>query len=183
MRIHRLTLKTMVIFGFLSIPYAMAAETPMTAKLFVYFSPNEGAEDAILYALDNAKSEIRVQAYSFTSKKIANALAGAKRRGVVVEVILDKSQETQRYSMAGFLAEQGVPTFIDHSHAIAHNKVMLIDHDTVITGSYNFTKSAQEANAENLLVMNSTELKEKYQMNWERHLGHSHTYQYKSQGL
>ena len=183
MRIRRLAPKTIVIFGFLAISCAMAAESPMTAKAFVYFSPNEGAEDAILYALDNAKSEIRVQAYSFTSKKIAQTLVGAKRRGVVVEVILDKSQETQRYSMAGFLAEQGVLVFIDHSHAIAHNKVMLIDRDLVITGSYNFTKSAEQANAENLLVMNSADLKEKYQLNWERHFAHSYKYQNKSQSF
>lgn len=183
MSICRSAIKTMVVVGLWAVTHAMAAETPISAKATVYFAPNEGAEEAILYALGNAKLAIHVQAYSFTSQKIAQAIVSAKKRGVAVAVILDKSQVTQRHSMAGFLAEQGVPVFIDHSHAIAHNKVMLIDRNLVITGSYNFTKSAEQANAENLLVMNSADLKEKYQSNWERHFAHSYTYQYKSQSF
>lgn len=167
----------------LAVANAMAAETPISAKATVYFAPNEGAEEAILHALGNAKLAIHVQAYSFTSQKIAQAIVSAKKRGVAVAVILDKSQETHRHSMAGFLAEQGVPVFIDPSHAIAHNKVMLIDRDLIITGSYNFTKSAEQANAENLLIINSVDLKEKYQSNWERHLAHSYTHQYKIQSF
>lgn len=111
----------MVVVGLWAVNHVMALEALVPTKASVYFSPNAGAEDAILNALGNAESEIRVQAYSFTSLKIAEAIVCAKRRGVAVMVILDKSQETQRHSMAGFLAGQGVPVFIDHSHAIAHS--------------------------------------------------------------
>ena len=96
---------------------------------------------------------ILVQAYSLTSAPIAKALLDAHKRGVQVQVILDKSQRTEKYSSADFLANQGVPTMIDASHAIAHNKVMIIDSETVITGSFNFTKAAQEKNAENVLII------------------------------
>src|SRR5215475_14190405 len=91
--------------------------------------------------------------YSFTSAPIAKALLDAHKRGVQVQVILDKSQRTEKYSSADFLANQGVPTMIDAEHAIAHNKVMIIDGKTVLTGSFTFTKAAQTQNAENLLII------------------------------
>jgi len=107
----------------------------------VYFSPRGGCTEAIIKELDKAKSSILVQAYSFTSAPIAKALLNAHKRGVKVEVILDKSQRTQQYSSATFLHNQGIPVKIDAQHAIAHNKVMIIDGETVITGSFNFTKA------------------------------------------
>jgi phosphatidylserine/phosphatidylglycerophosphate/cardiolipin synthase-like enzyme len=119
----------------------------------VYFSPSGGATRAIVQEIDNAKQEILVQAYSFTSAPIAKALVDAHKRGVSVETVLDKSQRTASYSGATFLANNRIPTYIDSAHAIAHNKVMIIDRQTVITGSFNFTKAAEEKNAENLLVI------------------------------
>ena len=100
----------------------------------------------------------------------------AHKRGVRVEVILDKSQRTQKYSSADFLANQGIPTKIDAKHAIAHNKVMIIDGETVITGSFNFTKAAEEKNAENLLVIKDKKLAERYIKNWQEHVQHSEDY-------
>jgi phosphatidylserine/phosphatidylglycerophosphate/cardiolipin synthase-like enzyme len=77
----------------------------------------------------------------------------AHKRGVKIEAILDKSQRTQKYSSATFLYNQGIPVKIDAQHAIAHNKVMIIDEETVIAGSFNFTKAAEANNAENLLAI------------------------------
>ena len=65
---------------------------------------------------------------------------------------------------------------IDAAHAIAHNKVMVIDSGVVITGSFNFTKSAEERNAENLLVIRSPELAKIYSVNWAEHKKHSEAY-------
>jgi phosphatidylserine/phosphatidylglycerophosphate/cardiolipin synthase-like enzyme len=101
------------------------------------------------------KSEILVQAYSFTSTPIAKALVEAHKRGVKVEAILDKSQRTEKYSSATFLANSVIPTFIDARHAIVHNKIIVLDRDTVITGSFNFTRAAEEKNAENFLIIKS----------------------------
>ena len=124
------------------------AATPIWAQqgpqdLHPFFSPKGGCTQAVVSALDSAKKTILVQAYSFTSAPIAKALVEAKKRGVNVQVILDKSQRTERYTSATFLANEGVPTYIDSNHAIAHNKLMVIDGDEVITGSFNFTKSAE----------------------------------------
>ena len=142
----------------------------------VYFSPHGGCTEAIIRQIDQAKSEILIQAYSFTSAPIAKALLDAHKRGVHVEAILDKSQRTERYSSATFLSNAGIPTYIDDKHAIAHNKIMIIDRATVITGSFNFTKAAEERNAENLLIIRSKELAKVYLENWNKHREHSEAY-------
>jgi phosphatidylserine/phosphatidylglycerophosphate/cardiolipin synthase-like enzyme len=155
-------------------PAARALDVNIShAPVEVYFSPNDGATTAIVREIDGARSEILVQAYSFTSAPIAKALLKAHQRGVKVQAILDKSQKTQRYSSASFLTNSGIPTFIDHKHAIAHNKIILIDRAVVITGSFNFTKAAEEKNAENLLIIRSKELAKPYLENWRNHRDHS----------
>ena len=126
--------------------------------------------------LGNAKSTVLVQAYSFTSVPIAKALVDAHKRGVQVQVILDKSQKGEKYSSADFVINAGIPTKIDAKHAIAHNKIMVIDGETVITGSFNFTRAAESSNAENLLVIRDKVLADKYTANWHAHDEHSDTY-------
>jgi phosphatidylserine/phosphatidylglycerophosphate/cardiolipin synthase-like enzyme len=95
---------------------------------------------------------------------------------VRVEVILDKSQRSEKYSSADFMANQGVPTMIDANHAIAHNKVIVIHGEVVITGSFNCTKAAQEKNAEHLLIIHDPALATQYTRNWEAHRQHSQPY-------
>jgi phosphatidylserine/phosphatidylglycerophosphate/cardiolipin synthase-like enzyme len=142
----------------------------------VYFSPKGGCTEAIVREINKAKSEILVQAYSFTSKPIAKALVEAQKRGVKTEIILDKSQRREKYSAADFTAHMGIPTYIDPAHAIAHNKVMIIDREVVITGSFNFTRAAEEKDAENLLIIRSRELAREYLDNFEKHKVHSEAY-------
>jgi phosphatidylserine/phosphatidylglycerophosphate/cardiolipin synthase-like enzyme len=143
----------------------------------VRFSPKGGCTEAVVRQLDAARSRVLVQAYSFTSAPIAKALVEAHNRGVDVKVILDDSQRSEKYTSADFVAHAGIPTFIDAKHAIAHNKVMVIDGETIITGSFNFTKAAEEKNAENLLVIRDKALAKKYEDNWQRHWDHSEEYQ------
>ena len=153
---------------------ALASPAP---EISVYFSPTGGCTEAVVKELQSARSNVLVQAYSFTSAPIAKALVVAHRRGVAVAVILDKSQRTEKYSEADFLAHAGIRTLIDAKHAIAHNKIMVIDGATVITGSFNFTKAAEEFNAENLLVIRDRALAERYAENWRAHEAHSAEYQ------
>jgi len=150
---------------------------PPNVSVKVYFSPNGGCTQAIIDEISNAKSEILVQAYSFTSAPIAKALVDAHKKGVKVVVILDKSQKTAHYTSASFLANSKIPTYIDARHAIAHNKIMIIDGTTVITGSFNFTKAGEERNAENILIIKSGELAKKYLDNWKNHKDHSEPYE------
>ena len=161
-------------------PQGQQAQT--LPPIAVYFSPNGGCTEAVVKEITAAKTTILVQAYSFTSVPIAKALVDANKRGVQIQVILDKSQRSEKYSSADFILHAGIPIFIDAKHAIAHNKIMVIDGATVITGSFNFTKAAETGNAENLLVIRSPELAVKYAANWQAHLEHSEKYQEKEKG-
>ena len=136
----------------------LAGET--NSRVAVFFRQRGGTE-VVVEELGKARETVLVQAYSFTSARVAKALVEAHQRGVRVEVLPDKSQRTERYSSATFLIHAGIATFIDGQHAIAHNKVMVIDGQTVLTGSFNFTKAAEEKNAENLLVLRGKELASK----------------------
>jgi phosphatidylserine/phosphatidylglycerophosphate/cardiolipin synthase-like enzyme len=159
------------------LPISAQAKDLTLTDAQVYFSPHGGCTKAIVDALGKAKSEVLVQAYSFTSKEIAKSLIDAHKRGVSIQIILDKSNRSGKYSAGDFTAHMGIPTFIDFQHAIAHNKIIIIDRETVITGSFNFTKSAEEKNAENLLILRSRELAREYIDNWNEHKKHSEVYE------
>ena len=143
----------------------------------VFFSPMGGCTAAIVNELNQSRRQILVQAYSFTSEPIAAACVEAHKRGVAVYAVLDRSQETEQYSAADLLVNSGITTVIDAQHAIAHNKVILIDGLTLITGSFNFTSNAEKSNAENLLIIrNRPDLYTAYESNLRHHFEHSKQY-------
>jgi phosphatidylserine/phosphatidylglycerophosphate/cardiolipin synthase-like enzyme len=150
-------------------------DTPMEASSFAQgatyaacFIPGQDCTGLIVEDIGHARRQIRVQAYSFTSVPIAEALIEAARRGIDVKTILDKSHRSERHTAATLLANAGIPVAIDDHVAIAHNKVIIIDGDTVITGSFNFTKAAQDLNAENILVIHGDRgLAKLYIANWQ----------------
>jgi len=135
----------------------------------VCFSPEGHCVAAIINEIKKAKSEILVQAYSFTSREIANALIDANKSGIFVAVIFDKSQPTENSSVIFDIRNAGLATYVDHCCAIAHNKVIIIDRSEVITGSYNFTKAAESKNAENLIIFEDPAFAALYWKNWQRH--------------
>ena len=177
---RRLALPAVAILCFISL--LRAENRPLPARqaeqdVKVLFSPKGGCTEAIVEQINSAKTSVDVQAYSFTSVAIAKAITDAHSRGVKVRAILDKSQRTERYTSATFLLNHDVPVFIDDKHAIAHNKIMIIDGETILTGSFNFTKAAEESNAENLLIIrNHADLVSAYQKNFQEHLSHSSAY-------
>ena len=147
---------------------------PATGELEVAFSPHGGCTALVVKVINSAQHSIRVLAYSFTSAPIAQALVQAHKRGVDVQVVVDKSQKSARYTSATFLANAGIPVRIDFKHAIAHNKVIVVDERTVEQGSFNYTKAAENSNAENVLVnWDNPKLAEVYMRDWQRHWDHS----------
>ena len=139
-----------------------------------HFSPKGGCTDVVVQEIKNARQEVLVLAYSFTSQPIAQALVDAKLRGLQVEIVLDHSNEKEEHTDLQFFVQQGLAPLIDPTHAIAHNKVIVIDHRTLITGSFNFTHQAENENAENLLVLKGhPALVAAYRANFAAHKGHS----------
>lgn len=165
-----------ILFALLLYPLQVACATLTlhNTRVEVYFSPKGGAQEGIVKAIDGAQKDIRVMAYSFTAEPIAQALIviAAHKRGIDVTVLLDKSQQrAQRGKMQQLLAA-GITVYIDTAHAIAHNKVIIIDGARVITGSYNFRKAAEERNAENVLIVDSAVLAQKYLQEFATHKKH-----------
>lgn len=146
-----------------------------------HFSPRGGCTEVIVGELKKARKEVLVLAYSFTAREVAQALVDAKLRKVQVEVVLDHSNEKEKYTDLPFLLEQGLQPLIDGEHPIAHNKVMIIDGHTLLTGSFNFTHQAEHDNAENLLVIKGhPELVRKYRENFAAHKAHARPPQIKA---
>jgi phosphatidylserine/phosphatidylglycerophosphate/cardiolipin synthase-like enzyme len=147
---------------------------PQPAEILaIYFTPPAGAASGLIKQIDGAKKSIKVMAYGFTATNLAEALVRAKRRGVDVGLIQDeKSAQNNRETLPILLAA-GIDVRSDGKHAIQHNKVMLIDDDIVITGSYNFTKSAEKRNAENIMIVRSSYAAKRYADNWKLHWDHS----------
>lgn len=146
------------------------------ASINVCFSPEGQCTNGIVEAIEHAQKSILVMAYSFTSRQIAEALIEAHQRGIVVKILIDKSQIRNKHSYLPLLAEQGLPIFIDSVRGIAHNKVMIFDERYVLTGSFNWTQAADSRNAENVLLINDPSLAEIYKENWERRAQAAKTY-------
>ncbi len=146
-----------------------------TGTVQVAFTPWDNAESLIVEAIGAARRQILVQAYSFTSRTIANALIAAKRRGVEVRVSADREQTFGAdNSRIPDLANAGVPVLLEVRYQSAHNKTMVIDEGTrepvVISGSYNWTFAAQNRNAENVMVFRrNAEMARAFALNWRRH--------------
>ena len=107
--------------------------------------------------VDGARTEVLVQSFSFTNRRIARALTAAHARGVRVEILADRGQTLELPGSAvPALARAGIPVWLDGNFANAHNKMIVIDaalsRATTITGSYNFTVAAQKSNAENVAI-------------------------------
>lgn len=96
---------------------------------------------------------------------IANRLAG-HNRGLRVNVLLDKSNLTDKYSQISRLRKSGIDVSIDRVPGIAHNKIIIIDKKIVITGSFNFTNAADKRNAENVIIINNASIAKQYLQNW-----------------
>lgn len=151
----------------------------------VCFTPAENCTRAVVEQIGAATASVDVQAYNFSSQPITDALVNAKRRGVAVRVILDESDVCFKATLkaaksgrsyvcrkadkghADQLVQAGIPVWVDTIAGIAHNKVMVLDGIRVLTGSFNFTPSAQARNAENLLVVRDGPLADKYLFNWQ----------------
>ncbi len=133
------------------------------------FSPSDKISNLILEHLKTAKKSVRVLAFSFTSEKIANELLELAKQGVSVKCLFDGGQAQNRYSRDEYLSGCGIQVKISPNHrGKMHHKVIIIDGDTVITGSYNFSSNAEKSNDENVLILKNAEIAAVYNREFER---------------
>ena len=148
---------------------------PAAGTVEVAFTPWDDAEGALIREIRGARHAIRVQAFLITSRTITRALIDAHHRGIDVQVLADREMaEKGEKSLIPDLHAAGIPVWLEVRYNAAHNKIVLVDpqaaNPCVITGSYNFTFSAQARNAENLLILRgNAPLARAYLDNWRRH--------------
>lgn len=166
-------------FGTHALAFDPSNVIPASGTIEFAFTPGDDAAGLIVGTIDAAKSQVLVQAFSFTHREIADALIRAHQRGLDVQVIADKDQnELVESDALRRLVAAGLPVFLDADHLAAHNKVIVIDQNamrpTLITGSFNFTFAAQYRNAENVLVLHGNpDLTRAFFDNWQRHREHA----------
>ncbi len=152
-------------------PYAQL--TVEGTQIECYFAPEDDVYREIASEIDAARATIDFMAFSFTSRDLAEAMANRQRDGVRVRGLFDEQQAATQYSQDEYLAKNGASVYLDKNPHVMHNKVIVVDGQTVVTGSYNFSKAAEEKNAENLLIIRDKALAERYAANWKEHAGHS----------
>jgi len=140
---------------------------PSSPSYEIHFSPNGGCADTIVFWIGRANQSIHVLMYIFTLQNVAEALISAHDRGIEVKVVFDKSQ-IAGYSQYALLKSAGIELRNDtNPSGIMHNKVAIIDNRIVITGSFNWTNSAENSNNENLIVIHSVDAASRYESEFQ----------------
>ena len=119
----------------------------------VYFSPNGGCDKAVISWIDKSSSTLDIAIFTLTKDDIADSIIRAHKRGVKVRVIADNMQSKCKGADIDRLSRSGIPVVIPKHQGFMHNKYIVIDSSTVVTGSYNFTNNATFKNDENLIII------------------------------
>jgi phosphatidylserine/phosphatidylglycerophosphate/cardiolipin synthase-like enzyme len=140
--------RTVLFFVFTVLPILSWAQ-----NIQVYFSPNGGCEQAVVDQVRQAAHTIDIAMYFLSSREIARALVRARQNNVQVRIVLDQGQEIESSSKSSYLVKHGFDVRYHMGFGLMHNKFAIIDGKALITGSFNWTRTAQERNEENLLVI------------------------------
>jgi phosphatidylserine/phosphatidylglycerophosphate/cardiolipin synthase-like enzyme len=163
---------TLITTTFTKTVYQSASHPNDSIFYEVYFSPNGKCEERLIYWINKANKSIHVMIYSFTLDIVGDALVNAYNRGVEVKIVMEKDQLSE-YSEYYKLKKAGVEVKLDSNPASMHNKVAIIDGWIVITGSYNWSQSAETKNNENMIIIKSKSLAEVYELEFQKIWGQS----------
>jgi phosphatidylserine/phosphatidylglycerophosphate/cardiolipin synthase-like enzyme len=140
-------------------------------RVEAFFSPDDGVARRLIELLGQARSSLEVMAFAFTSEAIADAIVDRAEAGVRVRIVLDEDQAANLGSQYQRLVEAGLDVRLDGNPNKMHHKVILVDGQVVVTGSYNFSRSAEEFNDENLVIVRDADVAAAYQEEFERVYG------------
>ena len=158
---------------------APATGQPISTKfaandVSAHFSPRGGCTNAVVDEIASARHTVELSGRTLTSARIADALAAAARRGVHVTIVLDAALASEHREQTRYLVGERIPVMLDAKHGLADNRVVLIDNHTLITGSFDFSDTAEEGNAANLLILrDQPQVQSLYEDNFRAHLAHA----------
>jgi phosphatidylserine/phosphatidylglycerophosphate/cardiolipin synthase-like enzyme len=138
-------------------------------RLENYFSPDDGVARRVVKLLRSAEKSIYFLAYSFTANDFGEILIEKARQGVTVAGVMEKDQVKSNTGTEFYpFYEAGLPVYLDGNPGQMHHKVFIIDEQIVITGSYNFSASAERTNDENILIIFDPRLAAQYLAEFQR---------------
>lgn len=149
-------------------PYPLLSFNNNQSNLDLYFSPEDKPRDRIVEQIDNAQSEIRFLAFSYTDDEIANAMIEAHRRNVSVVGVMETFQSDSTGSEMQPLRNNQIDVRRDGNGGVMHHKVIIIDRRVVIFGSYNFTMSAMRDNDETMVIVEDPQVAAQFLEEWSR---------------
>ncbi len=134
----------------------------------VYFSPGEDCLNAILLQIKKAKKVIRICLFTISDNRIAEELIKKHKSGVRIKIITDNDKVFDKGSDIRFLSDSGISVKVDMTDNHMHHKFALFDRKTTLTGSYNWTRSAEKYNNENILLSDSQKIQSDFENEFER---------------
>lgn len=148
--------------------FAYWGNFPAASMTEVHFSPGEACRDAIIRYLSLARFRADICVFTISDDRISRAIDATHRRGVHVRIITDNEKIADKGSDIGLLAEMRIPVRIDMTENHMHHKFMVVDNALVLTGSYNWTRSAAEKNQENVLITDDKTVVKAFANEFER---------------
>jgi len=159
-------LKRVAIAFALALPGFLHAEPGVQ----VGFSPEGSARELVLQTIGSAKQSVQMLAYAFQAPDIAQALVDARKRGVVVRIVVDRKRNLNKTSKAAMdlVTRNGVELRTNDRYHLHHDKTIIVDEETVETGSFNFARSAETLNSENVVVIRGMpDVARQYVAHWQ----------------
>jgi mitochondrial cardiolipin hydrolase len=133
-----------------------------------YFNPGSDCGSKLVRLVNGASRTIDVCVYTITDDCIARALLDAKKRGVDLRIISDDEKTGDPGSDIARLARAGIPVRLERSECQMHHKFAMFDGCLLLTGSYNWTRTASRQNMENFIVSNDPRLLQAFSAEFER---------------
>jgi phosphatidylserine/phosphatidylglycerophosphate/cardiolipin synthase-like enzyme len=134
----------------------------------VLFAPEDEVAAQLTSLIESAQASIRFMAFSFTHDEIGEAVLARAKRGVDVQGIFETRGSETEYSKLAALYCAGIPMRQDGNPRTFHHKVFVIDDQTVVTGSFNFSSSADESNDENVIIVSNSDIAAQYLQEFRR---------------
>lgn len=145
-----------------------SAPKPESVRAQAFFSPGDNCWQKIAALLNSAKHSIDICVFTITDNRIAGPIQEAHQRGVHVRVITDNDKANDRGSDADRLAHAGIEVRVDRTEHHMHHKYALFDGNRLLTGSYNWTRSAAENNEENFIITDNRDLLTEFRQEFDR---------------
>ncbi|PCI97675.1 MAG: hypothetical protein COB15_07410 [Flavobacteriales bacterium] len=139
-----------------------------TSETYAHFSPGNSCRNTIIQKIKSAKDSVKICVFTISDDQISQEIITCHKRGVSVKLITDNDKCFDLGSDINRIEKKGIPVKIDSSPNHMHHKFCIIDKTTLITGSYNWTRSAAERNQENILVTTEKEVTKSYLREFEK---------------